>query len=164
MEFPVQEYAGVFDLVIMELGILHWIMDLRKFFGIVAAVLKNGGRVIVRDYHPFKKKVLQWKDGQMIAGGNYFDDSVRSGIVPYAEFLGEEERKTLTEIRYRPWTMGEIITSAADSGLMIRALHEESGPIQRWVFPEEAPEGIEYRLPGIYTLVADKAPICDELL
>jgi len=121
-------------------------------------VLKDSGRVVVRDYHPFKMKALQWKDGQMVACGNYFDDSIQSGIVPYADHLNEEDRKTLTEIRFRPWTMGEIVTSAAGSGLTIRALHEESGSIQRWVFPKDAPEGIESRLPGIYILVADKVP------
>jgi 2-polyprenyl-3-methyl-5-hydroxy-6-metoxy-1,4-benzoquinol methylase len=134
MQFPVQEYAGAFDLVMMELGILHRIMDLRHFFGIVATVLKDSGRVVVRDYHPFNKKALQWKDGQMVAGGNYFDDSIHSGVVPYADLLNAEDRKTLTEIRTRPWTMGEIVTSAAGAGLTIRVLHEESGPIQRWVF------------------------------
>jgi hypothetical protein len=35
-------------------------------------------------------------------------------------------------------------------------LQEESGPIQRWVFPPDAPEGIDDRIPGIYTLVADR--------
>ena len=156
MEFPAEEYAETFDVVIMELGILHWIMDLSKFFGIVAKVLKAGGRCIVRDYHPFKLKVLEWKDGQMLASGNYFDDSIRSGTVPYAKYLNEEEQSSLTEIRTRAWTLGDIITHAAGAGLTIRVLHEESGPMQRWVFSEDAPEGIEYRLPGIYSLVADK--------
>jgi len=156
MEFPVEEYAGQFDLVMMELGILHWIMDLRRFFDIVAGMLKEGGRVILRDYHPFKQKVLHWKNGQMVASGNYFDDSILKGTVPYAKFLNEEERKDLTDIRTRGWTLGEIVTGIAGSGLFIRTFHEESGPIQRWVFPEDAPEGMESRLPGLYTMVAEK--------
>lgn len=159
MEFPVEKYADAYDLVIMELGILHWIMNLGRFFEIVAGMLKEGGRMILRDFHPFKQKVLHWKNGQMIASGDYFDDSIREGVVPYAKFLNEEVRKELTDIRTRAWTLGEIITGLAASGLSIRIFHEESGPIQRWVFPEDAPEGMESRLPGIYTMVAVKTNV-----
>jgi hypothetical protein len=52
--------------------------------------------------------------------------------------------------------MGQIVTALAEAGLVIRALQEESGPIQRWTFPSDAPQGIEDRIPAIYTLVADR--------
>ena len=36
----------------------------------------------------------------------------------------------------------------------IEKLVEEHGSHQRWVFPSTAPEGIEERIPGLYTIIA----------
>lgn len=156
MRIPPEERPAECDIVVMELGILHWIMDIERFFLIVREMLRDGGRVIVRDFHPVKRSLLQWEDGRMVASGHYFDNTPREGDVPYAFILSDEERKELSQVVTRGWTMGQIVTAIADAGLVIRLLHEESGPIQRWVFPPEAGEGIEDRIPGIYTLVADR--------
>jgi SAM-dependent methyltransferase len=159
MNIPEDERPADCDFVVMELGILHWIPDLNRFFQLVFGMLREGGRVILRDFHPVHRKLLRWEDGRMTASGNYFDDSCHLGAVPYAHLLSESEQSELTVAVTRGWTMGEIVTAIAQSGLVIRALHEESGPIQRWVFPPEAPDSIADRLPGIYTIVADRIKI-----
>ncbi|AFC31493.1 SAM-dependent methyltransferase [Paenibacillus mucilaginosus 3016] len=156
MNLPEGEAPRDCDLVIMELGILHWFADLKRFFQVAAAMLKPGGRLIVRDFHPVHRQLLRWKDGGMTADGDYFDESLRAGAVPYAVFLTEAERAEVPEVYTRGWTMGDIVTAAAEVGLIIRSLKEEKGPAQRWVFPAEAPAGIEERVPGIYTLAADR--------
>lgn len=156
MELSLENMAGSFDIVLMELGILHWMMDLKHFFSIVSALLKKGGRVFVRDFHPIKTKLLKWEVGKMVASRNYFDSDIHEGDVPYKIFLSEEEQAQLTKVRTRVWTLGEIITSMAGNGFVIQALHEESGPSQRWMFPQDAPSGIEDRMPAIYTIVADR--------
>ncbi|MCZ8521997.1 MULTISPECIES: class I SAM-dependent methyltransferase [Paenibacillus] len=158
MAIPAEEPMEGFDLVLMELGILHWLQDLRAFFGRVAGMLRPGGRMVLRDYHPVARKLLRWKGGQVTADGNYFDESLEPGVVPYAVFLTAEERAGLSTVYTRGWTMGEIVTAVAEAGLMIRSLQEERGSAQRWVFPEEAPSGTEDRLPGIYILAADRPP------
>lgn len=156
MSIPKEKQISNVDIVLMELGILHWIMDLKRFFMIVSNMLRDGGRLILRDFHPIKRGLLRWNGSDMIASGNYFDTSVHEGDVPYAIFLNEEERAKLSKVYTRGWTMGDIITAISDSGLVIKVLNEEMGNIQRWVFPEDAPEGIEDRIPGIYTIVADR--------
>jgi len=156
MAIPLDEYHSRFDIVIMELGILHWLMDLDRFFHIVTKMLREGGRMIVRDFHPMKAKALRWENGAMVASGNYFDSEIHQGLVPYAKYLSEEQQEQLTQVRTRGWTLGEIVTSIAGSGLRIQVLNEEAGASQRWVFPEDAPEGIEDRLPGLYMIVADR--------
>ncbi|WP_426446467.1 class I SAM-dependent methyltransferase [Paenibacillus sp. S-38] len=156
MNLPAEQAPADCDLVLMELGILHWFTDLGRFFKVAAAMLKPGGRMIVRDFHPVKNKLLRWKDGRMTADGDYFDESLRAGAVPYSVFLTNEERAEVPEVYTRGWTMGDIVTAVADAGLVIRSLKEEKGAVQRWVFPEEAPAGTEERMPGIYTLTADR--------
>jgi len=156
MQIPdVERMAAEFDLVVMELGILHWIMDVRPFFSLVRSMLKQGGRMIVRDFHPTHRKLLNWANGAFVASGDYFDASVQEVDVPYASLLDDEKRGHLLKVAVRRWTMGEIVTSIAEADLVIRALYEESGARQRWVFPPGSPAGIEHHIPGIYTLVAD---------
>lgn len=58
-------------------------------------------------------------------------------------------------MKVRRWTLGEVVTSLVKAGLTVKALHEESGSIQRWVF-KEMPVGTEDRIPGIYAVIATK--------
>ncbi|MDQ8736357.1 class I SAM-dependent methyltransferase [Paenibacillus sp. LHD-38] len=132
------EQLGEFDIVFLEMGVLHYIYDIEKLFTIVNRLLSKGGRFVLREYHPVIWKLLKAENGQFVASGNYFDQSVD----------GEE-------MKLRRWTLGEVITSLVKAGLTVEALHEESGSIQRWVF-NEMPEGTEDRIPGIYAVIATK--------
>jgi 2-polyprenyl-3-methyl-5-hydroxy-6-metoxy-1,4-benzoquinol methylase len=156
MSIPEEKQITNMDIVLMELGILHWIMDIKRFFKIVASMIKDDGRLILRDFHPIKRGLLRWDGREMVASGDYFDSSVHEGEVPYRVFLNNEEQNTLSKVYTRGWTMGDIVTAISEAGLIIKVLDEERGGIQRWVFPEDAPVGIEDRIPGIYTLVADR--------
>lgn len=158
MAIPNEEAPKECDIVLMELGIIHWIMDIRRFFQLVSDMLRPGSRLIWRDFHPVKRGLLRWENGQMTASGNYFDTEAQYGDVPYAFVLTEAEQDTLLPTLTRGWTMGDIITSIADAGLCIRLLDEESGPGSRWMFPSDTPAGIESRIPALYTLVADRNP------
>ncbi|MGE6256633.1 hypothetical protein ACQKCU_01800 [Heyndrickxia sporothermodurans] len=60
----------------------------------------------------------------------------------------------LAKNQIRKWTLGEIINSIIQSGLTIERLDEEKGV--DWAFPANAPENIENRLPGLYTLISKK--------
>lgn len=74
--------------------------------------------------------------------GNYFEKGTREGEVAFAKLLPEEERTGLEKVLIRSWTLGEIISAIAASGLVIRALEEIPGPT-------------DARFPEFYTLVAD---------
>lgn len=36
----------------MELGVLHYFLDLQPLFGLVAALLAPGGSFVLREFHP----------------------------------------------------------------------------------------------------------------
>lgn len=156
MAIPERERPADCHLAVMELGILHWIADLGRFFRLVAAMLREDGRMIVRDFHPIQRSLLKWQDGVLTASGHYFDNTPKPGTVPYAKLLSEEERKSIPDTVTRGWTMGQIITAVAEAGFVILRLEEESGPAARWMFPPDAPSGIEDRVPALYTLVAER--------
>ena len=44
--------AGAFDLVYTGIGALCWLPDIRRWAGVVAALLRPGGRLFIREGHP----------------------------------------------------------------------------------------------------------------
>ena len=137
MDVKVEE-LGQFDLIFIEMGVLHYIYNIEELFRIVNSLLCNGGRFVLREYHPVIWKLLKAVDGQYIASGNYFEQEV----------IGDD-------MKLRRWTLGEVITSIVNAKLTINALYEESGEIQRWIF-KDFPKGTEDRIPGIYAVTATK--------
>lgn len=154
LEIPEEEQLQECDYVILELGVLHYFVDLAPLFKIVFDSLKHGGKFILRDYHPYAFKTLGVVEGEMSVNGNYFEARLVDEEVAYSTLLSDKERSNLQKVKLRKWTIGEIVTSISRSGLSIDLLEEEQGI--RWAFPSNSPEGIENKIPGLYTLIACK--------
>jgi SAM-dependent methyltransferase len=137
-DFMALEIAAQFDLVLMELGILHWFMDLNALAQQIHKITKFGARVVVNDFHPIASKLLTKLEDSVVADRNYFDFQSSFGKVPYQHLIGAESPDCLT----RCWTLGEIVTAFAQNGFQIITLEETPG----WGFPEN--------IPGLFTLVA----------
>ncbi|MEH7462023.1 class I SAM-dependent methyltransferase [Bacillus thuringiensis] len=150
----IQETIGSFDVVLLELGVLHYFVHLKPLFTIISQLLKHGGIFILRDYHPMYTKLLQVEDDKIIASGDYFQKDIIEVDVAYSILLSEAERIALPKNMIRRWTLGKIVTSIAQAGLHIEELTEERGAKQKWVFPPHAPKGTEDRISGLYTLIA----------
>jgi SAM-dependent methyltransferase len=127
---------SAFDLVYTGIGALCWLPDVRRWARVVAALLRPGGRLFIREGHP-----VLWSIDDTRAG----DD--------------------LLVIRY-PWNhgLGEIITALMDAGLAITGLAEhDSVPWEALPGRMERVDGKEWRLaesparlPHSYTLQALK--------
>ncbi|WJE52421.1 class I SAM-dependent methyltransferase [Bacillus cereus] len=146
-----------FDVVLLELGVLHYFLDLKPLFKLISRLLKDGGTFILRDYHPLYTKLLAIDDQKFKVNGDYFSEEVIEDNVAYSILLNKTQQETLPKTMIRRWTLGEIITEVAGANLHIEKLIEEHGPHQRWVFPSSAPKEIEERIPGLYTLIATTA-------
>ncbi|MES5952394.1 class I SAM-dependent methyltransferase [Bacillus fungorum] len=143
-----------FDIVLLELGVLHYFLDLKPLFQKIATLLKKDGILILRDYHPVYTKLLGVDHPSFRANGNYFNEELIEDDVAYSILLTEAQKESLPKTTIRRWTLGEIITTLAGEHFKIEKLVEEHGSHQRWVFPSTAPEGIEEKIPGLYTLIA----------
>ena len=141
MDIDLAVYGGAFDIVFMEGGILHYFPDLNHFMHLMNGILNANGRMICSDFHPVHKFVdangLGWDCT------DYFSTEIAACEMAHARFYEEEKRRLMPMCLIRRYTLGEIITSVADSGFIIRRLEEYPG----WVNP---------KLPGEFTLVADK--------
>lgn len=143
-DIPIETMKNSFDIVFMEFGILHYISDLDRFAKITYDLLKNNGRLLLRDFHPFNKIVeANQEDGTLTFKGNYFDKDLQENPVAYEGFFSEKEREQFPKTYLRKWIFSEIITSFAQQGFVIKKMYEE-------------PNQSNPDIPANYMIIAEK--------
>jgi ubiquinone/menaquinone biosynthesis C-methylase UbiE len=145
LQLPDTELDSSYDLVIMELGILHYFIDLEPLASIVERLLQPGGRLILQDFHPVTTKLIDSKGKKHKVSGNYFDKTLIVKNVAISKHLPAAEQKAPQHVYLRQWNLGEIVSAFAATGLFIRSLEEE---------PNSKIDDIG--LPKTFTLVAEK--------
>jgi ubiquinone/menaquinone biosynthesis C-methylase UbiE len=152
LELPVEYLKNQEDIVLMELGILHYFTDLNPIMEVVSRLLKTGGKFILQDFHPFTTKLITSKGKRHTTRkhkitGDYFDTSLEEVEVPFAKFLPDVNPEELERTLIRRWNLGEIITAIADKGLYIRMLKEE---------PNKSSDVYDLGIPKTFTIIAEK--------
>jgi SAM-dependent methyltransferase len=149
-----------FDLVYTGVGALIWLPSIAGWARVIAALLRPGGRLYVRDGHPMLHTL---SDGA--------DDDVLRVTLPYFEGAAQHWVSELTYTDGPPvgspeqyeWNhgLGEIVQAVIDAGLRVTALREHTecewralpqmveGDDGKW----RLPAGGE-RLPLMFTLEA----------
>ena len=147
---------GSYDLVFAEMGIVHYFTDLAPFMTAVCQLLAPGGKFVLRDFHPVTTKLISSKGStakvrKHKVSGDYFDTTLEEKQVSYSKYLpssGEAAGADKPGVVYwRRWTLGEIVTAAAASGLVIQELVEE---------PNLSSDVYDKGIPKTFTLVAAK--------
>jgi SAM-dependent methyltransferase len=132
------------DFVLMELGVLHYLIDLQPLLEKVKVMLKPGGRFVLHEFHPISTKLITSNGKKHKVTGNYFAPDLEKNPVAFTKHMPDEEQDKLSKVVQRKWTMGELITAVGQSGLVIKVLEEE---------PNHKMHDIG--LPKTYTLVAE---------
>ena len=155
LEVP-QELDGTADLVYTGKGALPWVMDLERWAGVVVRLLRPNGRLFVFEGHPLNWVWEPDADTHRLRpdGGDYFWRQAR----PNRDFPGlaiehftaaGEPAPTAYE---RQWTLGEIVTAVASTGLVVERLEEH--PEHFWPQLQHISGDELRRLPHTFTLVA----------
>lgn len=118
------EHHNQYDIVVMELGILHYFLDLHPLFHIANKILKPGGHFILQEFHPISTKLITSKGKKHKVDGNYFDPTIQRTNVAYSKHL-TNENENANAVLQRKWTLGEVLTSLADEELIIKQVVEE---------------------------------------
>lgn len=152
LQLPMNEMSGSYDVVFMELGILHYFEDLAPLSQLIYLLLASGGRLVIQDFHPISTKLIKSKGTtQKIrkhkVDGDYFSTTLEEVEVSYSKYLPNDIQEKLPKVKLRKWTLGEIVTSIAQSGLVIKLLVEE---------PNRSSESFDKGIPKTFTLVAEK--------
>lgn len=147
---------GSYDLVFAEMGIVHYFTDLAPFMTTAYRLLAPGGKFVLRDFHPVTTKLISSKGStakvrKHKVSGDYFDTALEEKQVSYSKYMpssGEAAGADRPNVVYwRRWTLGEIVTAAAASGLVIQELVEE---------PNLSSDVYDKGIPKTFTLVAAK--------
>jgi SAM-dependent methyltransferase len=158
LETP-REVDGTADLVYTGKGALPWVMDLAAWAAMVARLLRPGGRLYVFEGHP-----LDWVWDETASEyllhpehGDYFSAVIRGDRwpAPLLADLATGEPST-PRAREHQWTLGEIVTALAESGLRLRRLEEH--PVLYWDQFPALRRKLVPRLPHTFSLLMVRDP------
>ncbi|MFS0864843.1 class I SAM-dependent methyltransferase [Fredinandcohnia sp. 179-A 10B2 NHS] len=113
------------DVLLMELGVLHYFIDLTPLAKVIAKLLKKDGLFILHEFHPISTKLITSTGKKHKVTGNYFDPSIHTKEVAFTKHMTSDEQSDLSKVLQRYWTLGEIITAFAKEGLFVQTLEEE---------------------------------------
>lgn len=129
---------GEFDALVMELGILHYHLDIMAFFRVMGRLCGEGATLVMHEFHPVQRKLFQSYPDR---APNYFSTAIVQAPVP--DPTGQD--RVLGECQYRFWTLGEVLGAVLAAGFRLTAFQEH-------------PDWTDPKIPGAYTLVADWRP------
>lgn len=121
-----------FQVLVLELGILHYHQDLDRFFRVMRELAADGGILLLNEFHPIQRKLF-WPEGPH----HYFEAGLIEADVPNPD----QDGKSLGRCMYRFWTLGEIVTAAINAGFKIARL-------------DEHPDWEDPTIPGSFTILA----------
>ncbi|CAN5122003.1 class I SAM-dependent methyltransferase [soil metagenome] len=113
-----------FDFVFTGIGALCWLPDVRRWAQTVAALLRPGGRLLLREGHPMLWAVDENRTDALVLGYPYFER-------PDPDEFDNPGTYVETDIQFshtvsRGWNhgLGEIVTAVLDAGLDLTMLTE----------------------------------------
>ncbi|MCL6603467.1 MAG: class I SAM-dependent methyltransferase [Paenibacillus sp.] len=156
LKLPEEILNASYDIVFAEQGIVHYFTDLSLFMDTAYRLLAPGGIFVLRDFHPITTKLISSKGStakvrKHKVTGDYFDTGLEEKKVSYSKYLPASgamaDDLQQSVVYWRRWTLGEIVTAAAGSGLIIDKLVEE---------PNLSSDVYDKGIPKTFTLVARK--------
>ena len=155
--------AGGFDLVFTGVGALCWLPDVRRWARVVAALLRPGGRLFLREGHPMMWTIDEERDDALVVRYPYFEQAEPTAFDEPGTYVETDAEFVHNETRDWSHGLGEIVTGVLDAGLELTMLQEHDsvpwdalpgrmrGERNEWRLVDH-PE----RLPLSYTLQAVK--------
>jgi SAM-dependent methyltransferase len=158
--------AGAFDLVYTGVGALCWLPDIRRWAGVVAALLRPGGRLFIREGHPVLWTIEDRDDDLLLLQHPYFEQPEPFTWTEGGTYVDTD--MVFTQNVSHEWNhgLGEIVTALLDAGLGLTGLVEhDSVPWNAFPGKMEQIDGNEWRLADrparlahSYTIQAVKPP------
>ena len=156
---------GGFGLVFTGIGALGWLPDIRRWARTVAALLRPGGRLFLREGHPMLLSLADPReDGLLVVDYPYFERPEPTVFDQGGTYVQTDA--VFTHNLTHEWNhgLGEIVTAVLDSGLAITMLAEHDsvpwealpGQMTRDDLGEWRLADRPWRLPCSYTLQAVK--------
>jgi SAM-dependent methyltransferase len=154
VESDVYGAAGVlggerFDLVYTGVGALCWLPDISRWAGTVAALLRPGGRLFIREGHPMLN-TLQYEryDDLLVVDEPYFEQPEPQIYTDGGTYVDTDVEFTHNTTHEWNHGIGETVTALLDHGMTITGLTEH-----RTVPWEALPGRMREVAPGEWQLI-----------
>jgi len=116
--------AGGFDLVYTGVGALCWLPDVRRWAGVVAGLLRPGGRLFLRESHPVLWSLDERRADGLVIGFPYFEHAAPLVFDDAGTYVDTDVAFTHTASHSWNHGLGEIVTALLDEGLVLTRLVE----------------------------------------
>jgi SAM-dependent methyltransferase len=154
---------NTFDFVFTGIGALCWLPDIRRWARTVAALLRPGGRLFLREGHPMMWAIDEDRIDALVLRHPYFEQSEPTQFESSGTYVETDIEFANTKVRDWSHGLGEIVSAVLEAGLELTMLVEhDSVPWEALPGRMRLNEG-EYRLvehpeqlPLTYTLQAVK--------
>ncbi|MEO5899843.1 MAG: class I SAM-dependent methyltransferase [Ilumatobacteraceae bacterium] len=117
--------AGRFDFVYTGIGALCWLPDIRRWAGVVAELLRPGGRLFMREGHPVLWSMSDPRpDGLLVVEYPYFEvpgGTAFCETVTYVDHVGELASPDTIGFNHG---LGEIVGALLAAGMRLTMLDE----------------------------------------
>ncbi len=155
---------GEFDLVFTGIGALPWLPDVRRWAGVVARLLRPGGRLFLREGHPMLWTIDDEVTDALVVRYGYFEQAEPDIFDEPSTYVDTDHQFANTRTATWNHGLGEVVTALLNAGMRLTMLVEhDSVP---WDALEGQMELLEngerrlrdrpWRLPHTYTLQAVK--------
>jgi SAM-dependent methyltransferase len=116
--------VGAFDFVYTGLGALCWLPDIRRWAEVVAALLRPGGRLFLREGHPMLWSLDEKQDDGLVVGFPYFEHAAPLVFAEPGTYVDTDV--TFVNTTSHSWNhgLGEIVTALLDAGMVLTQLVE----------------------------------------
>jgi SAM-dependent methyltransferase len=117
--------AAAFDLVFTGIGALCWLPSIRRWAGVVAGLLRPGGRLFIREGHPMLWTLEDTReDSLLVIEYPYFERTEPQVWDEGGTYVQTDV--AFTHNRTHEWNhgLGEIVTALLDAGLELTGLTE----------------------------------------
>jgi SAM-dependent methyltransferase len=116
--------AGAFDLVYTGIGALCWLPDIRRWAGVVAALLAPGGRLFLREAHPMLWALDGEVTDRLVVDYPYFEHVEPLVSVEQVTYVATDVE--FTHVTAHNWNhgLGDVIGALLAEGLTLTQLVE----------------------------------------
>lgn len=144
--------AGSFDLVYTGIGALCWLPDIRRWAQVVAALLRPGGRLFIRDGHPMLSTLNDPRDDRLLTVGYPYFETAEPVVFDYGGTYVQTDAVFTHNVTHE-WNhgLGEIVTALLDAGMTLSGLTEHDS------VPWNALPGLMTETGGEWRLTDDPA-------
>jgi SAM-dependent methyltransferase len=121
--------GGGFDFVFTGIGALCWLPDVNRWGQIVSALLRPGGRLFLREYHPMMWAFDETRMDALVLGYPYFEQREPDTFEDPGTYVDTAIEFSHNESRSWNHGLGEIVTAVLAAGLELTMLVEhDSAP------------------------------------